>query len=324
MQEFFDGYIETDEFEIECLGEQELDVYDIEVEDNHNFFGNDILVHNSSYICFDEVIQNCGFKFENDEEFRQWANKMDKTLLSPFFNKILDIRAKKYNTVNVMNFKREKIITKMMVLAKKKYCVLCIDKEGTIYPEPKLQVTGIEVVRTSTPSFCRDKITEVMKFILKHEDKKRTLEYLREIYDEFKESKIDDISFPRGISDYDKYANDISEYVKNGLTFIPSTPIHVRASMCYNYMIHTKKIKLQHISNGSKIRFLYVKDNNDIHSNVMGYMGRWPKKFDKLFEVDYDLQWKKSFEDIIQRFFDVLDWNKIKLETNELNSFISF
>ena len=39
----------VDEFEIEDLGIQELDVYDIEVEDNHNFFGNDILVHNSGY-----------------------------------------------------------------------------------------------------------------------------------------------------------------------------------------------------------------------------------------------------------------------------------
>ena len=30
-------------FEIFDLGEKEIDVYDIEVENNHNFFGNDIL-----------------------------------------------------------------------------------------------------------------------------------------------------------------------------------------------------------------------------------------------------------------------------------------
>ena len=324
MQEFFDGYIETDEFEIECLGEQELDVYDIEVEDNHNFFGNDILVHNSSYLCFDEIIENCGFKFENNEEFRQWANKMDKLYLSPFFNKILDIRAKKYNTTNVMNFKREKIITKMMVLAKKKYCVLCIDKEGTIYEEPKLQVTGIEVIRTSTPSFCKDKITDVMKFLLKHQDKEKTLDYLRNIYEEFKETKVDNISFPRGVSDYDKYSLSMSEYTKNGLRFKSATPIHVRASICYNYIISTNKMKLQYISNGSKIGFVYIKPNNIIHSNIIGYLGTWPEQFNDMFEIDYDVQWQKSFEDIIQRFFDVLDWGKIKLETNELSSFISF
>ncbi|MFW6219530.1 MAG: DNA polymerase domain-containing protein [bacterium] len=278
----------------------------------------------SSYICFDEVIKNCGFKFNNDEEFRQWANKMDKEFLSPFFNKILDIRAKKYNTTNVMNFKREKIITKMMVLAKKKYCVLCIDKEGTIYKEPKLQVTGIEVVRTSTPSFCRDRITDVMKFLLKYEDKLKTLDYLREIYTDFKNANINDITFPRGVSDYDKYANSISKFMKTGLSFKKATPIHIRASICYNYIISLKEMKLQYISNGTKIRFVHIKDNNIIHSNIIGYIGSWPKQFDDLFEIDYDIQWKKSFEDIIQRFFDVFGWGKIKLETNELSNFISF
>nr|YP_007013560.1 putative intein [Aeromonas phage Aes508] len=39
--------IEFIEFEIEDLGVMEIDVYDIEVDGNHNFFGNDILVHNS-------------------------------------------------------------------------------------------------------------------------------------------------------------------------------------------------------------------------------------------------------------------------------------
>uniref|UniRef100_UPI003CDF86F8 DNA-directed DNA polymerase n=1 Tax=Aeromonas phage Aes123 TaxID=1198018 RepID=UPI003CDF86F8 len=42
--------IEFIEFEIEDLGVMEIDVYDIEVDGNHNFFGNDILVHASVYL----------------------------------------------------------------------------------------------------------------------------------------------------------------------------------------------------------------------------------------------------------------------------------
>lgn len=37
----------TTNFTVESLGEVESDVYDIEVEDTHNFYGNEILVHNS-------------------------------------------------------------------------------------------------------------------------------------------------------------------------------------------------------------------------------------------------------------------------------------
>jgi hypothetical protein len=43
---------------IKDLGEQEIDVYDIEVEDTHSFFANDILVHNSAYVSFDIYIGN--------------------------------------------------------------------------------------------------------------------------------------------------------------------------------------------------------------------------------------------------------------------------
>ena len=36
-------------FSVKSLGVQNIDVYDIEVVDNHNFFGNDILVHVTSH-----------------------------------------------------------------------------------------------------------------------------------------------------------------------------------------------------------------------------------------------------------------------------------
>ena len=39
----------TSDFDVEDLGYEDVSVYDIEVEDNHNFFGNKICVHNSIY-----------------------------------------------------------------------------------------------------------------------------------------------------------------------------------------------------------------------------------------------------------------------------------
>ena len=45
------------DFEIEDLGITDEFVYDIEVEDNHNFFANDILVHNSLYLCVEPFVE---------------------------------------------------------------------------------------------------------------------------------------------------------------------------------------------------------------------------------------------------------------------------
>ena len=60
--------IECEDFKLECLGEIEDFVYDIEVEGNHNFFANGILVHNSIYVTLDPFAESMGWdKLGRDE-----------------------------------------------------------------------------------------------------------------------------------------------------------------------------------------------------------------------------------------------------------------
>jgi hypothetical protein len=46
----------SDDFSIKSLGIQNIEVYDLEVENNHNFFANDILVHNSVYLQLNQLV----------------------------------------------------------------------------------------------------------------------------------------------------------------------------------------------------------------------------------------------------------------------------
>jgi DNA polymerase elongation subunit (family B) len=177
----WENLIEVDNYIVENLGEQELDVYDIEVEENHNFFGNDILVHNSNYICLDEMIDSLGINFSNNAEFREFTYTMEKKFFKPFFDKILSIYYKKYDIKPIINFKREKIISKKFILAKKKYVDEMVeDDDGNIYDDvPKIHSTGVELVRTDTPIFCRDKIGLVLRRIFASNG--GTIVFLREI-----------------------------------------------------------------------------------------------------------------------------------------------
>lgn len=61
---------------VKDLGIQEEWVYDIEVEDNHNFFANHICVHNSCYLTLEKVIERKYGKDYND--------KIDKQVLIDF------------------------------------------------------------------------------------------------------------------------------------------------------------------------------------------------------------------------------------------------
>ena len=82
----------SENFEIEDLGIMEIDVFDIEVEDNHNFFGNDILFHNSLLFSLHHLID----KTKNKKEtYLKLSDHLNKTL-DPFIVK----NFKKYSQVN--------------------------------------------------------------------------------------------------------------------------------------------------------------------------------------------------------------------------------
>lgn len=289
---------------------------------------NDVVVlidTDSNYICLDEIIKSLDIKFKSDDDFRLWANNFDKKFFTPFFNKLLEKYAANFEVNQIINFKREKIISKKIILAKKKYADLTIDKEGKIYNPPKLDVTGIEIVRTSTPKFCREKLKDTLRFILENKERGKTINKIREIYNAFLKCKIEDISYPRSVNNYTKYARPVQEYINfGGVVYPKSCPQHVKASINYNFLITKYNLNLEPIGNGSKVKYIKVNPKNELQTNVVAYLGKYPDKFKEIFKIDYEEQWVKSFQEVIQRFFDVIDWGDVALDSNCIEEFITF
>lgn len=278
----------------------------------------------SNYLCFDEIIKKLDLNFETNQDFLNWVYDFIENTLDPFYDKILDIFAEKYGVKQLIKFKREKIAKSMLVLeGKKKYALEVLDNEGKVYEEPQIKVTGIEVVRTSTPSFCRNKLKESLSLIFKTKDKDTLMDFIREIKKAFNKEAIENISFPRGVSDYKKYAKSIDKYLKDGITYEKGIPIANRASINYNYLVKRFGLKNQLIDDGSKIKFIYVKSDNLLNQNVIAYIGNYPDKFKELFEIDYNRQFESSFQDVIQRFFDVLGWGEINFASSKLSKFFN-
>jgi len=293
---------------------------------------NDVVVlvdTDSNYVCLDEIVQNMGLTDMSNEQFMTWIQKLNDRFFNPFFDKILTIYAKRYGVPQLIDFKREKIITQKFILAKKKYADEVIANEDKLYIEkPKISITGIEVVRTDTPKFSRDRIMSVIEkiFEVKGADKKPVLEKLRKTHDEFLKADPSDIAVPTGIKDYQKYAEPVETYLKANEIYYPKNlPKHVRAAMNYNFIVAKHNLPLMHVNNGTKMKFMHVAPaKNELHQNVIGFINEWPKEFDELFYVDIESQWNRVFQNAIQRFFDVLEWGDIQLEENSLEELIQF
>lgn len=287
----------------------------------------------SNYICLDEMIKGIGIKFKSNEQFRQFANIFDKRFLKPFFERILDEYVKQFGVPQMINFKREKIILKKLTIKKKKYADLVLDDEGktqygdgTLYTDkPKLSKTGIETVRTTTPEFCKEHLDKLLRNIMEYTDVEKVTEVLGSIYDEFYDASIESISKCVSVRNYTKYNFDIDSFVEDDkIKYPPHCPQHVKAAVNYNYLIAKYGLSLETVGDGSDIKLIYVNPNNELNTEVIGYIGKFPKQFRNIFKIDKEEQWKKQFESILQRFYDVVGWGRVNVDTTCASDFVTF
>ena len=245
-----------------------------------------------------------------------------------FLDKICEVELEKYiegcyqelaDYVNAyaqkMQMKRENIADRGIWTAKKRYILNAWDVEGVRYEEPKLKIMGIEAVKSSTPAPCRKMIKSALKLMMNGTEDE-VIEFIENARQEFKSLSPEQLSFPRSVSDVEKYYSSNSIYSKG-------TPIHVRGALLYNHYIKQNKLsnKYSIIKNGEKIKFIYLKKPNIIHENVISFISEFPKelKLDKY--IDYELQFEKAFLDPLKSILDVIGW---KTEyTSNLESFFT-
>ena len=134
--------------------------------------------------------------------------------------------------VNRMEMGREVIADRGIWVAKKRYILNVHNSEGVQYAEPKLKMMGIEAIKSSTPQVVREKMKEMFRILVKGSESE-TQSFIRDFRNEFTGLPAEDISFPRGVSDIDKWSDRKTIYKK-------STPIHVRGALLYNH--YTKQM----------------------------------------------------------------------------------
>jgi len=297
-----------DNFEVLELGKQEEWVYDIEVEDNHNFFANDICVHNSCFLHFNPIVEKI-FKDKNpsEEEVINFLTKVCDGVLQKFIDKSFDELCTITNAYeNCLHMKREKICSSALWRKKKNYILNVWDNEGVRYAAPKIKMSGIEAVKTSTPAFCRVAIKDAIDIIMNGEESE-LIDFVKKTKNTFFKLSPEEISTPRGITDMDKFYSASTIYRK-------STPMHSRGALLYNY--HLKRLKLTHkyslITNGEKIKVCYLKLPNTIRENVIAYSRNLPPELGLHKYVDYETQFDKTFMSPIISLLDIIGWRTEK------------
>ena len=292
-------------YKIEDLDIQELDVYDIEVEDNHNFFGNDILLHNSAYYTIEPFVEEF-LKKKPDaslSEIVDFCDKFETEVVQPKIQENIDEFCYYLNAMDKSKCggKREIIADRFLLLKKKKYLCRLRANEATVFPvdSPKIKAMGVELIKSSTPKFSIEHMSDALP-ILFDGTQKDLREWFEKCKTEFINAPVSDIVSNMTVNciDYD-LRKDIG------------IPLNSRASLIYNEFIkkHNLEGSFNLIQAGDKIKYIYLKTPNTLGETIKNTTGRTVKSsypdviaftddnFIQYFKdyIDYDTQFEKSF-----------------------------
>ena len=247
-----------------------------------------------------------------------WSNEtdliqgMDFFRYAGYFKKCLEDYAGSFGVENKEDFELERISESIINIAKKKYIQHILFEDGIPYERLNyIYPKGVELVRSSTPAFARDKIVGIVKYLFSHPDTfniKDLLKLVKSLRKEFELADIDDICMQSSVSKYDvKVLNDKSI----PLQFVSGAHFAVKSAAHYNYLLSNSKEyqqKYEFIKSGTKIKYFCCKDKSI--TDMFAYIrGSYPIEFAP--QIDYDTQFEKSILSPINSIIEPLGMPEI-------------
>jgi DNA polymerase elongation subunit (family B) len=249
------------------------------------------------------------WNWNSEQDFIQGA---DHFRYGGYFKKCLEDYAESFGVENKEDFELERISESMINIAKKKYICHITYEDGIPYERLNyIYPKGVELVRSSTPAFAREKIVHIVKYLFSHPDTfniKDLLKLVKGLRKEFELADIDDICMQSSVS---KYETKVLDDTKLPLQFVSGAHFAVKSGAHHNYLLSLNKEyqqKYEFIKSGVKIKYYCCKDKSV--TDMFAYSrGSYPIEFAP--EIDYDEQFAKSILSPINSIIEPLGMPEI-------------
>lgn len=246
----------------------------------------------SIYVRMDAILKKLfgttKVDWNDNDTFSKIRNYVDNDFQEKLNNYCADFICGKFFTdQRRIQFKREKISAQGEYTAKKHYIVHVYDNEGL--PCNKWAYVGVEIKKNELPNTIKKLLIECAQGLIEFNwDNNKFQNKIRQMYDYFCNMSIKDISYIKNLGTPKKMEGFLAAEKGAGA--------HAKAAEFYNQIITKLGIdnKYEQIRQFDRFHYLYVKENNKFGINVIGFKDRYPKEFEKLFEVDRDKMFAKT------------------------------
>jgi hypothetical protein len=195
-------------------------------------------------------------------------------------------------------------------------------------PCDKLDVKGLDVVRSSFPKAFQKFMSTMLKDILMGKDN----EYIDDTLLTFKKSlptlPVNLIAKGGAIKELSKYDNGSWQKGKAVADFEKGTPAHVKAGIAYNRLLKFFNCPYKHepIRDGDKVKWVYLK-TNPLGLDTLAFKDyNDPKEVMDFVEtyIDRDKIFEAELENKLDDFYNALKWEKATTETKTAKKFFAF
>ena len=246
-------------------------------------------------------------------------------------NSFTDYTLKHHNvTEHVLNIKQEYVGEAGFWIAKKRYAQKIVMEKGVSIEAMtggkkkwKLDVKGMDVVRSNFPKAFREFMSNILISILDGDAKTVLDDKIIQFREDLGTKPILDIMFPTGIKEISKYGFDPA----NPFMRFKGTTAHAKAALNYNALLMHYGIESKPpISDGTKIKWTYLK-SNPLNLESLALLGfEDPEPIVDIVEqyIDRDAIFESALENKLQDFYSSLQYGLIPKAENNLQDFFSF
>ena len=199
-----------------------------------------------------------------DPSAREFCLTLDRVFMKDFLKNIHEEYARKQGTPNILDFELEAYNEAGIWLAKKKYVKNTTWTEPNVYYDSctKIKPTGIEIAQTSSSTWVKKQMTDLIKWIFRQEE--FTLEsfvkQMRAVKESFMLQNFETISVNKGMNKYGEYVlSDVGE-----IELMPKAMVTVQGAAFYNWLLNNSekyKKKYTTLVDSDKLCVLYIKPN---------------------------------------------------------------
>ena len=274
-----------------------------------------------------------------DKRYPNWKDDEQDTIagyvndiageMQDYLNDFYDILSEKVFNVDAdkhrFEIKKEFVSKAGIWIAKKRYAQWIISDNGV--PCDRLDVKGLDVVRSSYPAAFRAFMGEVLIEILRGDTEEQLTDKVHAFKKDLVNMNVVKIAKAGAVKNLSKYMPKKKDQTAM-FQFPSGCPAHVKASIAYNQLLkHWKLDKtFAPLKDGDKIKWVYLKQNQfGLDAVAMNGYDDPPQIMELIkTHINYDKIFERELLKKLEDFYGALKWGAVLSSKKTAEKFFSF